>query len=54
MIFTHISTFQSEDGTNPVSQLKAFQNFGSSLQDRVVSPPNVESVSLIGNYTEQV
>ena len=52
--FTHISTFQSEDGTNPVSQLKAFQNFGSSLQDRVVSPPRAESVTLIGNYTEQV
>jgi len=52
--FTHISTFQSEDGTNPISQLKAFQDFGNSLQDRVVSPPKAESVTLIGNYTKQV
>ncbi len=51
--FTHISTFQSEDGTNPISQLKAFQDFGSNLLDRVVSPPKAESVTLIGNYTEQ-
>jgi len=45
--FTHISTFQSEDGSNPISQLKAFQDFGSSLQDRVVSPPKVESLNLV-------
>ena len=52
--FTHISTFQSEDGSNPIVKLKAFQDFSKSLSDRVVSPPKVETVTLVGDYTEDI
>ena len=50
--FTHISTFNSDDGSNPIVHLEAFKNFNENLSDRLVSPPKVESVNLVGNYTE--
>ncbi|MEI7674636.1 MAG: hypothetical protein WCI60_02775 [bacterium] len=48
--FTHISTFKSNDGSNPLVELMAFKNFNKNLSDRILSPPKVESVTLIGNY----
>jgi len=52
--FTHISTFKSDNGSNPIVQLAAFKNFNENLSDRILSPPKVESVSLIGNYVYNI
>jgi len=30
----------------------AFKNFNKNLSDRILSPPKIESVTLIGNYIE--
>jgi hypothetical protein len=48
--FRHISTSDTADGSNPLPQLSAFQEFGRDLGSRVATPPQTAPGVLIGSY----
>jgi hypothetical protein len=48
--FVHVSTADTPDGSNPLPQLAAFQQFAHGLGDRVATPPGPSAARLIGSY----
>jgi hypothetical protein len=51
--FVHVSTADTQDGSNPLPQLSAFREFGADLASRVASPPNPSPADLVGSYAPQ-
>jgi hypothetical protein len=48
--FVHVSTAETPDGSNPLPQMSAFQDFGRDLASRVATAPNPSAASIVGSY----
>jgi hypothetical protein len=48
--FVHLSTADTPDGSNPLPQLSAFQEFGRDSGSRVATQPNPTAADIIGSY----
>jgi hypothetical protein len=48
--FVHVSTADTEDGSNPLPELASFQQFGKGAGDRAATPPIPRSADIIGSY----
>ena len=48
--FVHVSTADTPDGSNPLPQLSAFQEFGRDIAARVATDPNPTAATIIGSY----
>lgn len=46
--FAHL--VEAEDGTNPLTQLEAFQRFVAGVKARCVEPPQSFDADVVGNY----
>jgi hypothetical protein len=48
--FVHIASIQSEDGTNPLTELSAFKAFTADIKDRCEEPPVTVKLNEVGSY----
>ena len=48
--FVHVSTADTPDGSNPLPQLAAFQQFSEGAASRVATPPMPTAAHIIGSY----
>ena len=48
--FVHVSTVDTPDGSNPLTELPAFKEFGRDLPNRVATQPNPTAADVIGSY----
>ena len=48
--FVHIASVESQDGDNPLSRVKAFQEFQKEIVDRTDESPVVTGLEQIGSY----
>jgi hypothetical protein len=48
--FVHVSTADTPDGSNPLPQLAAFQEFGKDSASRVSTPPVPTAAQIVGSY----
>ena len=48
--FLHVSTTDTPDGSNPLPELSAFQDFARELPSRVATQPNPTAADIIGSY----
>jgi hypothetical protein len=48
--FVHISTADSPDGSNPLTQLSAFREFSDTVGERAATPPTPAPADLVGSY----
>jgi hypothetical protein len=48
--FVHVSSADTPDGSNPLPQLAAFQEFGRDSAARVATPPVPTPADIIGSY----
>ena len=48
--FVHISTADTDDGSNPLPELAAFQKFGQNAAARVATTPVPTAADIIGSY----
>jgi len=46
--FVHIA--ETEDGRNPLSEVKAFKEFQAGVRDRCAEPPVVSDLTRIGSF----
>jgi hypothetical protein len=48
--FVHVSSHETEDGSNPIPQLAAFQEFQRDLASRLTGPPQSSEAILVAEY----
>jgi hypothetical protein len=48
--FVHVSTADTPDGSNPLPELAAFQEFARELPARVATQPNPSAATIVGSY----
>jgi hypothetical protein len=48
--FMHIAANDTEDGQNPLSEVRAFKRFQENINDRCDEGPVVSSVSEVGSF----
>jgi hypothetical protein len=48
--FVHITSIETEDGSNPLGELPAFRKFQENIQERCEEPPVAVDLNEIGNY----
>jgi hypothetical protein len=48
--FVHLSSVETEDGGNPLSQVQAFARFQESIGERCEEAPVVSELSEIGSF----
>jgi hypothetical protein len=48
--FVHISSIETEDGRNPLSEVNAFARFQENIGDRLEDGPVVSDLHEIGSY----
>jgi hypothetical protein len=48
--FVHVSTADTPDGSNPLPEMSAFQQFGHDAAARVATPPVPTAADIIGSY----
>lgn len=48
--FIHIASIETEDGSNPLSELDEFSAFTEDIASRCDEPPVASEVETIGNY----
>jgi hypothetical protein len=48
--FVHVSTANTPDGSNPLPQLAAFQQFSEGAASRVATPPIPTAAQIVGSY----
>ena len=48
--FVHVSTADTPDGSNPLSELAAFREFSRDSGDRVTTPPIPTPADIVGSY----
>ncbi|MFL6071265.1 MAG: hypothetical protein ACJ72Y_08270 [Actinomycetes bacterium] len=48
--FVHVSTADTDDLSNPLPKLEAFQQFAKDLGSRVATSPEPKSAQIIGSY----
>ncbi len=52
--FVHVSSADTPDGSNPLPEMAAFQEFGRGLGSRVATPPMPTAADIIGSYLPTV
>lgn len=52
--FVHMSSGETPDGSNPITELSAFKEFSQNIAERVVTMPKPSSATLIGSYRGKV
>ena len=48
--FVHIASIETEDGTNPLGETAAFQQFQANIRDRCEEPPVAVDLDEVGSY----
>jgi hypothetical protein len=48
--FVHLASVETENGNNPLSQVKAFQKFQENIGERCEEAPVVSELSEIGSF----
>ncbi len=48
--FVHVSSADTPDGSNPLPEMAAFQEFGRDSAARVATPPAPAAADIIGSY----
>ena len=48
--FVHLSSIDTEDGHNPLSDVEAFARFQADVRDRCEEPPVVMELHEVGSY----
>jgi hypothetical protein len=48
--FVHVSSADTPDGSNPLTEMSAFKRFGADVAARVATPPVPAAASIIGSY----
>ena len=48
--FVHVASIETEDGSNPLAELEAFDTFVEAIEDRCEEPPVVTPLTEIGSY----
>ena len=48
--FVHIASIETEDGSNPLTELAEFQAFVADIASRCDEPPRPTPVELLGSY----
>jgi quinol monooxygenase YgiN len=48
--FVHFSSTETDDGRNPLSDLRAFKEFQKEIRDRCEEPPVVTELEEIGSF----
>lgn len=48
--FVHIAVVETSDGTNPLPDTPAFQDFVSGIKDRCDEPPVASKANIVGSY----
>jgi hypothetical protein len=48
--FVHVSTAETEDGSNPIPKLSALQDFTRDIASRLTAPPKSSDVSVVASY----
>ncbi|MBW8751069.1 MAG: hypothetical protein JF565_06535 [Propionibacteriales bacterium] len=48
--FVHVSSHETEDGSNPIPQLAAFQEFQRDIASRLTGPPQSSAATLVAEY----
>ncbi len=48
--FVHVASIETEDGSNPLSELAAFKEFTSGLPARCEEPPLALDATVVGSY----
>ena len=48
--FVHVAPIETDDGSNPLAELDAFDKFTEAIQDRCEEPPVVTPITEIGSY----
>ena len=48
--FVHLSTTETEDGRNPLTEIEAFARFQEAIGERCDEPPLVTELTEIGSY----
>jgi quinol monooxygenase YgiN len=48
--FVHLSSAETPDGSNPLPQMAAFQEFGKDIAERVATSPAPTAAEIIGSY----
>ncbi len=48
--FVHVSTADTDDGSNPLPELSSFRAFGEGAASRVATPPDPIAAQIIGSY----
>jgi hypothetical protein len=51
--FVHLSSIDTEDGRNPLSDVEAFARFQEGIGDRCVQGPTVAQLREIGSFHHQ-
>ena len=48
--FIHLASHETEDGTNPLTELQAFQKFQENIRERCDEPPVLAELREIGSF----
>jgi hypothetical protein len=48
--FVHVSTSETPDGSNPLTQVAAFRHFSETAGERAATPPTPVPAELVGSY----
>jgi hypothetical protein len=48
--FVHVSSAETADGSNPLPEMSAFQEFAKDLPARVATPPGPVAATIVGSY----
>ncbi len=50
LTFVHLASIETGDGSNPLSESPAFQEFQAEIRSRCEVPPNAEDMHQVGSY----
>ena len=48
--FIHIASIDTDDGSNPLTQIAAFNAFGAEIADRCDEPPVAMRATVVGSF----
>ena len=48
--FVHLSSIETEDGRNPLTDVEAFARFQDGIRERCAQPPTVTELHEVGSY----
>ena len=48
--FVHIASIETEDGSNPLDDIGAFDAFTEAIRDRCEVPPSETPLEVVGSY----